>query len=120
MSSNFSLKLLYAEQSDTDSLIMENSNNLQINKNQYSDTNHNDGKFNIAVAADWGCEEDTEKTAENIQSKNPEIVIAAGDLSYDESADCWFEIIKPFMSKMKIAVGDHEYSDTNGEENRYN
>jgi hypothetical protein len=115
--SNFSPKLLYAEQIDTDSLIMENSNYLQTNKDQYSNNNHNDGKFNIAVAADWGCEEDTEKTAENIQSKNPEIVIAAGDLSYEESADCWFEIIEPFMSKMKIAVGDHEYSDTNGEEN---
>ena len=70
--------------------------------------------FNIAVAADWGCEEDTIKTAENIQKKNPEIVIAAGDLSYEESANCWFEIIQPFKSKMKIAMGDHEYSDTSG------
>src|SRR5688572_6942988 len=100
ISTNFSPKLLYAEQIDTtDSLIMENSNNLQTKK---SDNNHNDGgKFNIAVAADWGCTEDTEKTAENIQGKDPEIVIAAGDLSYEESADCWFEIIQPFMSKMK-------------------
>ena len=54
------------------------------------------------------------KTAQNIQIKNPEIVIAAGDLSYDESSDCWFEIIQPFKSKMKIAMGDHEYSDTSG------
>jgi calcineurin-like phosphoesterase family protein len=114
--SNFSPTLLYAEQIDTDSLIMEKSDNLQIIKNHNSDNNHNDGKFNIAVAADWGCTEDTEKTAENIQSKNPELVIAAGDLSYEESADCWFEIIEPFMSKMKIAVGDHEYSDTTDEE----
>jgi len=45
---------------------------------------------------------------------NPEIVIAGGDLSYEESADCWLEIIKPFMSEMKIAMGDHEYSDTSG------
>jgi len=75
-----------------------------------------DTAFNIAVTADWGCEKDTEKTAESIQSKNPEIVIAAGDLSYDESADCWFEIIQPFKSKTKVAMGDHEYSDTNGGE----
>ena len=78
--------------------------------------NHNDGEFNIAVASDWGCEEDTKKTAENIQSKNPELVISAGDQSYDESSDCWFEIIDPFKSKMKIAMGDHEYSDTTGGE----
>jgi hypothetical protein len=113
ISSTFSPKLLYAEDIDTDSLIMENSNNLQTKPNHYS--GNNDGKFNIAVAADWGCTEDTEKTAENIQSKNPELVIAAGDLSYEESADCWFEIIEPFLSKIKIAMGDHEYSDTSGE-----
>jgi hypothetical protein len=70
--------------------------------------------FNIAVAADWGCDENATKTAKNIQEKNPELVIAAGDLSYDESADCWFEIIEPFKSKTKIAMGDHEYSDTSG------
>jgi calcineurin-like phosphoesterase family protein len=110
---NFSPTLLYAEQIATDSLIMEKSHNLQTNMNQYSD---NDEKFNFAVASDWGCSEDTEKTAENIQSKNPELVISAGDHSYDESADCWFEIIQPFMSKMMIAMGDHEYSDTSGGE----
>jgi Calcineurin-like phosphoesterase len=72
--------------------------------------------FNIAVAADWGCEEDTKKTVENIQNKDPELVISAGDASYDESAECWFEIIDPLKSKIKIAMGDHEYSDTSGGE----
>ncbi len=113
----FSPNLLYAEQIDIDSLIMENSKNLQAKKNHdNSDTTPNNGEFNIAVAGDWGCEEDTIKTAENIQSKNPELVISAGDMSYEESADCWFEIIEPFMSKMTVAMGDHEYSDTSGEE----
>ena len=70
--------------------------------------------FNIAVAADWGCDENATKTVENIQKKNPELVIAAGDLSYKKSADCWFEIIEPFFSRVKIAMGDHEYSDTTG------
>ena len=31
--------------------------------------------FNIAVTADWGCEEDTKKTVKNIQNKNPELVL---------------------------------------------
>jgi len=70
--------------------------------------------FNIAVTADWGCEKDTKKTVENIQKKNPELVISAGDASYHKSSECWFDIIKPFKSKMKIAIGDHEYSDTIG------
>ncbi|HET8793232.1 MAG TPA: LamG-like jellyroll fold domain-containing protein, partial [Nitrososphaeraceae archaeon] len=70
--------------------------------------------FNIAVAADWGCDENAQKTAQNIQSKNPELVIANGDLSYKKSAECWFELIQPFKSKMKIAMGDHDYTDTSG------
>ena len=70
--------------------------------------------FYIAVTADWGCEKDTKKTVQNIQKKNPELVISGGDLSYHESSDCWFDIIKPLKSKMKIAMGDHEYSETNG------
>ena len=49
--------------------------------------------FNIAVSADWGCEKDTKKTAENIQKKNPELVISAGDASYHKSSKCWFDII---------------------------
>jgi len=80
-----------------------NSNTIQTKKD-----------FNIAVASDWGCGKDAKKTVENIQEKNPEVVIAGGDLSYDKSANCWFDIIKPFMSKMKIAMGDHEYHDTKG------
>ena len=44
--------------------------------------------FNIAVASDWGCNEDAQKTANNIQSRNPELVIAGGDLSYAGSGTC--------------------------------
>jgi hypothetical protein len=84
---------------------------LANNNPIYAQNNNN---FNIVVAADWGCEEDTKKTVQNIQKKNPELVIANGDLSYKKSSDCWFEIIEPLKSKMKIAMGDHEYSDTAG------
>jgi hypothetical protein len=92
---------------------LEQSYSQDIISNSYNSENL-DEEFNIAVAADWGCTEDTKKTVQNIQNKNPELVIAAGDLSYEDSADCWFEIIEPFKSKMKIAMGDHEYSDTSG------
>ena len=70
--------------------------------------------FNIAVASDWGCNDDAQKTADNIQSKNPELVIAGGDLSYKGSGACWTEIIAPFESKTTISMGDHEYHDTDG------
>ena len=38
--------------------------------------------FNIAVAADWGCDDAAKQTVQNMQNKNPELVIANGDLSY--------------------------------------
>lgn len=61
--------------------------------------------FNIAVASDGGCTEDAKKTAQNIQNHNPELVIAAGDLSYGATADCWFKIISPFKIKNKGISG---------------
>jgi Calcineurin-like phosphoesterase len=70
--------------------------------------------FNIAVTSDWGCEEDAKKTSQNIQDKSPELVIAPGDLSYEESSQCWIDIISPFKSKLMISMGDHEYQDTQG------
>jgi hypothetical protein len=94
--------------------IMDKKEGTEQGEGPSNDITNTIKDFNIAVSADWGCEEDTKKTAENIQKKSPELVIAAGDLSYDESSNCWFEIIEPFKSRMKIAMGDHEYSDTSG------
>ena len=102
----------YGEESIVPKQLQENNTSDQNALPTITTTNKN--SFNIAVSADWGCTEDTKKTAKNIQKKNPELVIAGGDLSYDKSANCWFEIIQPFKSKMKIAMGDHEYSDTTG------
>lgn len=68
--------------------------------------------FNLAVAADWGCKDDAKQTSQNIQDKSPELVIAPGDLSYEESSHCWVDIISPFKHKLMISMGDHEYHDT--------
>jgi hypothetical protein len=86
------------------------------NNSQKHNTESIKKSFNIAVASDWGCDDNAKATAKNIQSKDPELVIAGGDASYKKSAECWFEIIQPFKSKLKIAMGDHEYSDTSGGE----
>jgi Calcineurin-like phosphoesterase len=81
---------------------------------QKHDTESVKKSYNVAVASDWGCDDNAKTTAKNIQSKDPELVIAGGDASYKKSAECWFKIIQPFKSKLKIAMGDHEYSDTSG------
>ena len=85
-----------------------------LNTQNHPSTESAKKSFNIAVASDWGCDENAQTTAENIQSKDPELVIAGSDLSYKKSASCWFEIIQPFKSKLKIVMGDHDYSDTSG------
>jgi hypothetical protein len=103
--------MAYEEKSNTidaNGIQQQNLDNTPITTEKKSTS------FNIAVAADWGCKEDAKKTSKNIQDKNPELVIAAGDLSYKGQGDCWENIISPFESKLKVSMGDHEYSDTEG------
>jgi predicted phosphodiesterase len=68
--------------------------------------------FNFAAAGDWGCSSDTENTLNSIQSRGPELVLGLGDYSYDTSADCWLDIIRPIEKIMKITIGNHEIEDS--------
>jgi Calcineurin-like phosphoesterase len=66
--------------------------------------------FNIAVVGDIGCGSMAQKVINHINNKTPKLILALGDLSYQRSnADCWLNIVSPFESKMKIALGDHDY-----------
>jgi Calcineurin-like phosphoesterase len=67
-----------------------------------------EGGFNFAAVGDWACTSKTKATVKNIIAQNPEIVLALGDLSYDNGAKCWLKIIKPVAEKTKIAIGNHE------------
>ena len=67
-----------------------------------------EGGFNFAAAGDWACTSKTKDTVKNIIAQNPELVLALGDLSYDNGAKCWLKIIKPVAGKTKIAIGNHE------------
>ena len=64
--------------------------------------------FNFAAVGDWACTSDTTDTVNNILDKNPELVLGLGDYSYEDSADCWLDIIQPIGNIMKIAIGNHE------------
>src|ERR671925_1116878 len=66
--------------------------------------------FNIAAVGDWGCTPNTEDTVDNIVDRDPELVLGLGDYSYQNSADCWFDIVDPIIDKMIIAIGDHEHN----------
>lgn len=63
----------------------------------------------FAVAGDWACKPETIATINNIKSKNPDIIFALGDLSYENTGDCWLnEISSLDKTKIRIVMGNHE------------
>ena len=69
-------------------------------------------QFNFVAAGDFGGSAESNRTVTNMVKKNPEIVLALGDLSYEKSPNCWLDLISPIDSngKVKIAFGDHDMS----------
>ncbi|HYX55676.1 MAG TPA: metallophosphoesterase, partial [Nitrososphaeraceae archaeon] len=67
--------------------------------------------FNFAAVGDWGCTDDTTNTIKNIQNKDPELVLALGDLSYENTGNCWLNETSSINNKLKIAIGNHDYDD---------
>jgi predicted phosphodiesterase len=66
--------------------------------------------FNFVAAGDYGCDKKAHQTVTNMQNKSPELVLVLGDLSYQKSADCWFQMMSPLINKTKMVFGDHEYN----------
>jgi hypothetical protein len=62
----------------------------------------------ILTVGNWGCTSNSQATINNINSKIPNLVLGLGDYSYESSPDCWFNEIKPFDSKMRISIGNHD------------
>jgi hypothetical protein len=70
-------------------------------------------QFNFAAAGDWGCNEITQQTANSMQNKDPELVLALGDFSYQADTGCWFNIMSPLLNKTRIVIGYHDYDTHN-------
>jgi hypothetical protein len=64
--------------------------------------------FNFAAAGDWGCNSNTNKTINSMESKNPELVLGLGDYSYRNTAGCWLQMADSIDEKMKIIIGSHD------------
>ena len=64
--------------------------------------------FNFTAAGDWACRDSASDTVNNIVNKNPELLLGLGDYSYEDTADCWLEMIAPLYEKTKIAIGNHD------------
>lgn len=64
--------------------------------------------FNFVAAGDFGCGHEANRTIGGMVNKDPENVIALGDLSYNKSGDCWINSIMPLdePGRVKISVED--------------
>ena len=76
-----------------------------------TDGNNVSKSFNFAAAGDFGCTSNTRKTVENMKKNDPELVLPLGDLSYQKSANCWFDIMSPLKNKIFITLGYHDVND---------
>ena len=75
--------------------------------------------FNFAAAGDFGCSENARNTAENMEDKKPEVVLPLGDLSYQSTANCWFDVMAPLKGKLMITLGYHDVNDGKAKLDQY-
>jgi 3',5'-cyclic AMP phosphodiesterase CpdA len=70
--------------------------------------NQENKDFNIIAVADVGCSIRAQENIKNIEKLDPDLFLVAGDLSYEKTPDCWFNMTKSLDSKTKIAIGNHD------------
>ena len=76
-------------------------------------------EFNFAAAGDFGCSSNAKKTVNNIEEKKPELVLPLGDLSYQSTADCWFDAMSPLKGKIMVSLGFHDVNDGKSKLDQY-
>ena len=75
--------------------------------------------FNFVAAGDYGCSKNTKNTINNMLDKKPELVLPLGDLSVDNTATCWLDLISPFDDKLQITFGYHDVKNGESKLNQY-
>ena len=94
--------------------IGELDNNVQDNVQSPKSTKD---AYSFVVAGDYGCDSTTRETVNAMKKKNPDLVLALGDLSEEKDPDCFFDLFKPIheQNKLKIVLGFHD-TDSNGDD----
>jgi len=95
------------------------TNNVNKNFINISDINNNNTsvkqdqtlkkqKIKIVAAGDFGCRPVAQNNIKQIELQKPDIFLVLGDLSYEPTMDCWYDMTKGLDSRTKIAIGNHE------------
>ena len=72
-------------------------------------------KFDFVVAGDYGCDSGTRKTVNAMETINPDLVLALGDLSEVNNPNCFFDLFSTVNNagKLKIALGEQDTDSPN-------
>jgi 3',5'-cyclic AMP phosphodiesterase CpdA len=82
-----------------------NNNTISVGQNQNINKEH---KIKIVASGDFGCRPVAQNNIKQIELQQPDIFLVLGDLSYEPTMNCWYEMTKALDSKIKIAIGNHE------------
>mgnify|MGYP003575021085 CR=1 FL=1 len=79
------------------------------------------GVYRLAFAGDYGCDITTRETVTAMEKKNPDLVLALGDLSEVKDPECFFDMVKHIKEKgkLKIALGYHDMEDGDDSSSRF-
>ena len=77
--------------------------------------------YSFAFAGDYGCDVTTRETVNAMKKKNPDLVLALGDLSETRDPECFFKIFKSLdeKGKLKVALGFHDMNDGDDSSSRF-
>lgn len=105
----------------TDSFSLVESSGLSVFNNISSTSKTKEG-INFAATGDFYCDRRTKKTTEAIQEKNPDLVLALGDLSEVKNADCFFNLFSRAdkTDKLKVVLGSDDIDNINDHSSRFN
>ena len=119
LSSAFSI-VKTSDSSSNDESDDDNDDNDDV---QYSirGTLENRGAYSFAFAGDYGCDSTTRETVNAMKKKNPDLVLAVGDLSETRDPDCFFKMFKSLdeKGKLKVALGFHDMNDGDDSSSRF-
>jgi predicted phosphodiesterase len=83
---------------------------MPVFRNSYSSIQQHlpNETISFTAAGAWGCTPKTQNTVDNMLRRNPDLILGLGDYSYGETEDCWLNMAKPILPKMKIALGNND------------
>jgi predicted phosphodiesterase len=104
--------------STTSSTEIVPSNSVATNTNTnveiQDSVNKKDG-FDLVAASDYGCNSVTKEVVTQMKEKNPDLLLALGDLSEVKNPTCFFDLFSNYDGKIKIALGEHD-TDSNSKD----